>query len=67
VTGLAPDLTIHNVMIDACARTGDVDGTEQWIRSMPEAGVDPDVVSYSSVLHGCAKVGQADRAESWLK
>ena len=45
-------------MIDACARAGDVERAEHWLRELRDA-CGPNIVSFSSILHACA------RWESW--
>merc|ERR550514_1351593 len=54
-------------MIDACAKTGDLDSAMSWYDKMTESGVTPGTHNFSTVVAACARAGRADMAETWLQ
>merc|ERR1719335_256860 len=53
-------------MINACAKSGDINGAECWFRQMQSAGIEPNIASYSALIDACAKAAEAERASKWL-
>jgi len=56
----------YSSVIDACAKSGEVERAQQWFLKAEEAGIALDEISYNSVINACAKAGQANRASQWL-
>ena len=54
----------YNALISACARKGDVDRAEFWLKKLLKSTAQADVASYSSVIHACAKANSLRRAEA---
>ena len=54
----------YNALISACARKGDVDRAEFWLKKLLKSNAQADVASYSSVIHACAKANSLRRAEA---
>ncbi|CAJ1358005.1 unnamed protein product [Effrenium voratum] len=57
----------YNALISACAKKGEVDRAEFWLKRMLKSSTQADVASYSSVIHACAKANDLQRAEAWIE
>ena len=45
----------YNSLINACAKAGDPDRAEAWLRDMEVAGLSPGLVTINSVMNASAK------------
>ena len=64
VRDLQADVVSYNAVIDACAKHGDVDRAEAWLRRVLRDGVQANVVSCNTVVDACAKHCDVDKAEA---
>ena len=55
--GIDPNVNSYTVLIDACAKSGEVARAENWVTRMEDNGVQANVVSYSAVIDACAETG----------
>jgi len=62
-----PDTVSYNIVIRACAKKGDFQSAEHWLRRMIASGLEATVCSYNTVLDACAKAGHPEVCEAWLE
>jgi pentatricopeptide repeat protein len=65
--GNGPDTVSYNLVIRACAKRGDFQAAEHWLRRMVSSGIEATACSYNTVLDACAKAGQPEACEAWLE
>jgi pentatricopeptide repeat protein len=65
--GNGPDTVSYNLVIRACAKKGDFQAAEHWLRRMASSGIEATVCSYNTVLDACAKAGHPEASEAWLE
>jgi pentatricopeptide repeat protein len=64
---LQPDVQVFTIIIDLCAKTGNCEEAERWIRTMKDNHVKPNVVSFNCLISGYAHLGNAAKAEEWYQ
>ena len=62
----APNIVHYTNVILAYARVGDIDGVNEWIREMSEAGITPDLHVYNIVLEAFASRGDMQTMSTLL-
>jgi len=65
-TKVTPEEVSYSVVIELCARRGDVSGAATWLQEMAASPVGPNVFAFNSVIRGFAKKGSALKAAEWL-
>merc|ERR1719145_314178 len=61
-SGLRANLPAFNSVINACARTGDLDRAQRWMAEMARRGIKPDSVSFSTLAHAAARADEQRQA-----
>jgi pentatricopeptide repeat protein len=56
-----------NVLIDACARSGQMQRAEPLLKDMGEQGIEPNVITFSSVIKGYCSENRVDKAFELLE
>merc|ERR1719254_339994 len=67
--GLETTVATYTAVIDACAKSGNVERAEMWFARMAESNVEANVITYSALIDACAKRAGPDGAEAaerWL-
>ncbi|CAK0874749.1 unnamed protein product, partial [Prorocentrum cordatum] len=64
--GLDPDLQSHNLVLDACARVGNLSLAETIFQRISQVGLRPDTSSYTAVITCCGNAKRADEVPAWL-
>lgn len=63
-SGMQPETTHFNFVIQACANQGMFEDAKAWIACMRMHGCSPSLVSYGMIIHGYAKRGEIEAAEA---
>jgi len=66
ISNSSADAVSYNMVISACAKSGDVNAAHAWMQRMLDQSVQPDVASLNSVIDSCARSGDVAGAERWL-
>ena len=63
---MRPNISSYNVVIDANAKSGDMDTAVEWLSKAQEAKLLPNIVTYNAVIDAGAKSGDMDLAVELL-
>ena len=53
--GLKPEIITYNAVIDACAKSGDMEEAVEWLSKTQEARLKPNVIAYNAVINAFAE------------
>lgn len=65
--GIQFTLSTFNVLIDVCARSGQMQRAEPLLKDMGELGIEPNVITFSSVIKGYCSENRVDKAFELLE
>merc|ERR1719409_410612 len=65
--GLEANAVCFGFVIEASARSGELERAEGWLRRMCDMGFVPNAGSISCVVDGLCKRGEIEKAEYWIR
>ena len=51
---MKPNIITYTAVIDACAKSGDMEKAVEWLSKAEEAGLKPEIITYNAVINTCA-------------
>ncbi|CAE8694627.1 unnamed protein product, partial [Polarella glacialis] len=65
INGFTPDTITFSILINCCAKAGQIDRSVFWVQEMMDHGFEPNSMCCNCIIHACAKTGDAETALYW--
>merc|ERR1711933_99119 len=59
---LKPEIITYSAVINACAKSGDMEKAVEWLSKAQQARLKPEIITYNTVINACAEFGDKNVA-----